>query len=189
MYRNNNKVFSQQQFKHPDDPQQLLSGSSQAHTAPYSIRRGKLLILLTVALLIFAFCFLPWPSGIDLNLSGGEIDRNGTLIQEGNIRLQGCHYEYLLRDDRIKLAVALPGLTLDNNTWQKMTYSTVLGDFMYASQLVFVDELSEFTLCRISLANDHSWCLIQTDNHLFFGTSDPGLTAADVIAANPLLIN
>ncbi len=189
MHGNNNKVFSQQQFKQSQDPQRLLSESSSHHTDSFSLKRGKLLILLFAILLVLALCFLPLPSRIHLSLPGGQIDRDGTLIQEGEILLHGRHYEYLLRDDKIKLETEVPGLTLDNSTWHRMTYTTVLGDFMHASQLVYVEEFSGYILLRISLANDYSWCLIQAEEYLFFGTTNPDLTAEAVITSNPLLIN
>lgn len=184
-----NKVFSPAQFKHPEIPQGILSDIPSDAKNRFSVRFTTPIIILTVIILIVCIFILPLPARIDLTLPGGRIDAEGNLIQEGTIHLEGWQYNYLLRQDKIKVAVEVMDLTLSATNWQKHFYSCNLGDFRHMVQSIYVNEWNCFEVCEISIALDESWFLIQIGQTLYFGSENPGMDAKAILDECRLVIH
>lgn len=178
MYRNNNKVFSQQQFKHPDAPQQLLCESTGIHTAPYSLRPSKLLLILFPVLIIAAVCLLPWPTRIDLTMPGARITSDGDIVQETSIRLLGWQYDYLFRQDSMCLRLDISDLDLSASVVRKEAYYPH-HNCRWLYQEVYAAELNGYLIAKIVIADDNTWCRLQIGEYQYYGSIDP---AADMSA-------
>lgn len=148
------------------------------------LMKKKLLKSALVLLVIFAVlvCVLPWPTRIDLTMPGGRINAEGEIIQEGTTHLEGWQYHYLFREDMMKVSVEVMDLTLSNTDWQKHFYSCRLGDFRHMVQSIYVNEWNEFEISEISIANDDSWFLVRIGPRMYFGSVNPQMDAAAILA-------
>ena len=176
-----NKVFANYQFKDAESPQELMSPGSSGENAPFPVNKGKPLILLILLAVILCICLLPWPTRIDLTFPGGQINAEGDLIQEETIHLEGWRYSYLFRQDKIKVSLDVPELTLSATNWQKTDFHSYFSDFRYFTQLIYVTEHSDFELSHVCIANDDSWCLVQIGDYIYFGCADPDMDAQAIL--------
>ena len=184
-----NKVFSPAQFKRPEVPQGILSDIPSDSKNSFSVRFTTPIVILSVLILVVCILTFPLPARIDLTLPGGRIDAEGNLIQEGTIHLEGWQYNYLLREDKMKVSVEVMDLTLSHTNWKKQIYSNYLGDFRHMVQFVYIDEWNIFELCEISLAHDDSWFLIQIGTCMYFGSLNPDMDANAIIDECYLVIH
>ena len=65
----------------------------------------KWIILIVSALLILALIlyFVPLPKQISVQLPGAEVDKDGNVIAQGEITLEGIYYHYLFQQPRFQL--------------------------------------------------------------------------------------
>lgn len=184
-----NKVFSQGQFKHSNGSQEILSDIPSDPQNVFSVQRSKPVIFLSMVLLVLCLCFLPWPTRIDLTLPGGKISTEGVLIQEGTIQLEGWQYNYLFRQDQMKVAVEVMDLTLSQTVWQKQSFHAgILGHFRHMVQFIYVNELESYQLSHISIALDDSWFLVKIGPDIYFGSGNPEMGAKAILEECRLVI-
>lgn len=66
--------------------------------------KKRIVIVAAIAILLaIAVCILPWPTRIDLQMSGIEVAADGTALHDCTVQLQGWKLNYLFRQDTVRL--------------------------------------------------------------------------------------
>lgn len=107
--------YKQVNVVHPEDvgvPKGIMSDSPQ-ESAPSPAFRGSIWPLVIIALIILALAlyFVPWPERMELSMDGAKVDKQGNVITEGEIVVEGWQYHYLFQSDKFRLTkIELPGV-------------------------------------------------------------------------------
>ena len=66
--------------------------------------KKRIVIVAAIAILLAnAVCILPWPTRIDLQMTGVEVSADGAALHDCTVQLQGWKLNYLFRQDTVRL--------------------------------------------------------------------------------------
>ncbi len=142
------------------------------------MRSRPKMIIITMAIMLLiatAICTLPFPSRIDLKMTGSEISKDGTLIEDCSIRLSGWKHNYLFRNDTIKVDVQINGLPyLDfSGMYHTKIFTETSPEWDYATWAVYLSEQNQMDALNLYLAKDQTWSVVTVNDRQFVVSSDP----------------
>lgn len=70
-------------------------------------RKKYAVVLVIIVLLVLIVCLLPFPVKVNENLKGMRLSEDGKTLYDVDIKLQGWRYNYLFRNDDVKMSAAL----------------------------------------------------------------------------------
>ena len=135
-------------------------------------------IIVTIAIFVLvatAVCTLPFPSQIDLKMTGSEVTQDGTAIADCTIRLSGWKHNYLFRKDTIKIDVQinnLPDLTFAS-THHASLFTDASTQWDYGAWPIYLSESNQMDSLSLYLSKDLTWSVIMVDDRLYVVSTDP----------------
>ena len=73
-----------------------------------------ILVVIGIFLLALALHLIPWPERMELHMNGAKVDKQGNVITEGEIVVEGWRYHYLFQSDKFRLTkIELPGVDVN----------------------------------------------------------------------------
>lgn len=172
--------YKQVNVVHPEDvgvPRKLMSDPPQDNN-PSPAFRGSIWPIAVILLIIsiLAVCFLPWPERVELCMDGAKVDKQGNVITEGKIVVEGWQYHYLFQSEKFSpTKIELPGVEIG---WFKevqgdsgFTYWPV--DLMRAIAAISI-EGTEPGIIQIFTTENYNFLTIypQSGNYSFVGTAE-----------------
>lgn len=133
-----------------------------------------LTIIAAILLLAAAVCTLPFPTKMDITMTGSEVNEDGTAIADRTLHLEGWKFNYLFRNDTVKLDVQIDPSGLDlaalNHT---ALYTEAFPQWDYASWLVYLPEMNGMRALTLYLDKDQAAAVIKVNDRQFVFSADP----------------
>lgn len=140
------------------------------------IRNAVICALLVAA----ALYFIPWPSKIDVVMTGSEIRKDGTPFEDCTISLHGWKHNYLFRDDTIKVDVQINSPS-DLNL-EGMYHTTIFKDipeYDFVSYLVYLAKTNSMDALTLYFDEELTWSVLTVDDRQFVVSTDPDADLQD----------
>ena len=181
-----NKVFPGYQRKAPDGHNYLLSATECDPSEPVVLKRRKWpLAVLLLVLLLAAACMLPRVTRFEAIMQGAEVSPDGIVLGSGSFVLEGRIYDYLLREDTLKVdALQIPnrmiGHIIDQAfpVWQ--TGTSLLQTRVWLELPEYTSDNNWYT-GDLFFPENQSWYVLKLTDRIFIGTSQPDCDYAAIL--------
>ncbi len=133
-----------------------------------------IIVLVGVMLLGLAVHHIPIPRQIDVLLPGAEVTKEGTVIKDGVISLEGIYYDYLFQDDRFNATnLELPNIEVDSmiefsNGHPHVINGPMEADFIWTTLGFYTPNSIDSNFANVFTHSDFNYMLL-----IITGQSEP----------------
>lgn len=135
--------------------------------------KRTIIIICAVVLLIAALLyFTPWPTRVNVQMTGMEVTADGTSIHSCTVHIKGWKLNYLFRNDAINLDLQVIGEnSLALNGHQTSCYP-LSEEFDNASWGVYLAEKNQMDALSVYLGKDLNWLVFSVNNQHFVAAAN-----------------
>lgn len=139
------------------------------------ISTKKIIVTALIAFLIVALvCLLPWPTRVNVQMTGIEVTSDGTSLHNQTIHVEGWKLNYLFRDDTVKLDIQVSGTNnLELNGQKHMPIFQHSNEFDYASWFVYIADINRMDVLSVYLDKDLNWLVFSVNDRCFVASTNP----------------
>ena len=131
---------------------------------------------ISVILLLLAVCFLPWPTRVNVQMTGMEVTADGTYKNDYTVQLKGWKLNYLFQDDDAIFdahIIGINSLELNNTDQSPRALFTRLSDeFDYFIWDVYSPLQNRFETVTMCLSKNADWLVIHAADQHFVAAAD-----------------
>lgn len=139
-------------------------------------KRTIIFICVAVLLIAAAFYFIPFPTRVNVQMTGIEVTADGTYKNEYTVQLNGWKLNYLFKDDEAQFDAQITGinsLELNNSYQSPIPFFTRLSDeFDYFIWDVYSPVLNRFDSVQMCLSKNADWLVIHAADRYFVAAAD-----------------
>lgn len=142
-------------------------------------------IICAVAIVLLLLYFVPFPTRIDLDVEGMQVDQNGAFVANVDITLDGWRLNYLFKEDALKLK---PEIEINDSvvlTYMQNPFAARILRLeeatSYAIVPVYLPKVNYTSTVTLAFEKDFRSFLIKTNNEsCYFFAEDSQLSAKDL---------
>ena len=136
----------------------------------------RTIIFICVAVLLIAalLCLTPWPTRVNVQMTGMEVTADGTSIHSCTVHVDGWKLNYLFRDDTAKLHIQIDGAYgLELNGQNHVALYHLSEDLDYATWIVYLSETKQLESVCAYLDPDLNWLGLSVTGRYFIAATEP----------------